>query len=298
MFLFLETTRPAPARGPGELGQPAGRTGLAGKVWSNLRWATRRPCSTLARGTSRSLRKRRPDVRSGSDRCPTTLTVSSWCASRPPPRGVGPARRASRSCCWASAGQRPPRRPRASDAPVGGGARGVRGDGRPPSAASRRLHPRNCQFHGLAFDGCPRADPAPRGGLLVDAALADIVHRLTSAAGRPGRRRRVADIARDGGDPSASWRTAAAEDDAQVLVIAVDSSEDAPSWPQNAVGTGWLTGSCSSSPTPRSTLSRRTRSWREPTVRAHRRPQRLARSSFEPQQASTGRTAWTSCAGC
>ena len=131
------------------------------------------------------------------------------------------------------------------DAPVGTGAlevyeallvRRERGE---PVAYIRGFR----EFHGLAFGTDARAlIPRPETELLVDAALAEIVRRLTSAPRRPGAAAlRVADVGTGTGAIAVSLVVGLRRRkmDEAVLVIAVDSSEDALQLArENAVGHG------------------------------------------------------------
>lgn len=115
-------------------------------------------------------------------------------------------------------------------------ARRVRGE---PVAYIRGFR----EFHGLAFATDARAlIPRPETELLVDAALADVVHRLGAGprpAGSPALR--IADVGTGTGAIAVSLVLALRRRrmDEQVLVIAVDASEEALQLArENAVGHG------------------------------------------------------------
>lgn len=131
------------------------------------------------------------------------------------------------------------------DAPVGTGSREVfealveRRERGEPVAYIRGFR----EFHGLAFATDARAlIPRPETELLVDAALAELVRRLTvapRAAGAPAIR--VADIGTGTGAIAVSLVVGLRRRrmDADVLVIAIDASDDALQLArENAVGHG------------------------------------------------------------
>jgi release factor glutamine methyltransferase len=131
------------------------------------------------------------------------------------------------------------------DAPVGAAARDAfevalrRREQGEPVAYIRGFR----EFHGLVFATDARAlIPRPETELLVDAALADIVRRLTAAprpAGAPALR--VADVGTGTGAIAIALLAALRRRrmDDQVLVVAIDSSEDALGLArENAVGHG------------------------------------------------------------
>jgi len=129
------------------------------------------------------------------------------------------------------------------DAPVGTGATEVfealmeRRERGEPVAYIRGLR----EFHGLAFVTDARAlIPRPETELLVDAAIAEIARRLTAAPRPPGAPAlRVADIGTGTGAIAVSLVAGLRRRrmDESVLVIAVDSSEDALQLArENAVG--------------------------------------------------------------
>lgn len=99
------------------------------------------------------------------------------------------------------------------------------------------------EFHGLALATDARAlIPRPETELLVDAALEEVVARLTAAPRPPGSpAMRVADVGTGTGAIAIAVVAALRQRkmDEQVLVIAIDSSEDALSLArENAVGHG------------------------------------------------------------
>ena len=131
------------------------------------------------------------------------------------------------------------------DAPVGPGrAPGVRGGGRAPRARrAGRVHPGLPRVpRARVRDGLARADPAPETELLVDAAIEEIVARLTVTPRLPGAPAlRVVDVGTGTGaigvSVLAALRRRKMAD--QVMVIAIDVSEDALQLArENAVGHG------------------------------------------------------------
>jgi len=97
------------------------------------------------------------------------------------------------------------------------------------------------EFHGLAFETDARAlIPRPETELLVDAALADVAHRLTAGPRPPGTPAlRIADVGTGTGAIAISLVMGLRRRrmDEQVLVIAIDASEEALELArENAVG--------------------------------------------------------------